>query len=138
MSRNNNFLKRRAVIVSIMLLIAGIHSMRAGSYLPQGLNKIYASYFSDIIIPFGAYFLLCAAEMQMPFLKHWQMKLLIAFLLPSIDETCQYFGIPVLGSTFDLLDYFMYGIGASLAAFVDTQVLARLFKFWTIEKVEKP
>lgn len=64
------------------------------------------------------------------------MKAAIAFLLPSIAETCQYVGIPVLGSTFDLLDYLMYGIGAMSAVVVDTQVFPRIFAFWTMEKAE--
>jgi hypothetical protein len=55
-------------------------------------------------------------------------------LLPSIAETCQYFGIPVLGSTFDPLDYLMYGMGAVSGVVVDTQVFSRMFGFWTKEK----
>ena len=32
----------------------------------------------------------------------WEAKSAIVFLLPSIAETCRYFGMPFLGSTFDL------------------------------------
>jgi hypothetical protein len=55
-------------------------------------------------------------------------------LLPSIAETCQYFGIPVLGSTFDPWDYLMYVTGTTAAAIVDTQVFPRIFDFWTLEE----
>ena len=137
MNNTINIHKRRVVIVSLMLLIATIHLMRAGRYLPAELYPFYAGYFSDIALPFGGYFLLCAAEMQMPILRHWITKLLIAFLLPSLAETCQYFGIPVLGSTFDPLDYFMYGIGATLAVIVDTQIFFRIFNFWNLKKTER-
>jgi len=120
-----------------MLLIAAVHILRVGSYLQGELYNFYYSYFSDVVLPFGGYFLLCATELQMPILRHWEAKLAIAFLMPSIAETCQYFGIPVLGSTFDLLDYFMFGIGAISAVIVDTQVFPRIFNFWTIEKAER-
>ena len=129
--------RRLAVIISIMVLIAMVHIFRVGSHLQGELYNFYYSYFSDFIIPFGFYFLVCANEPQMPFLRQWKVKLAIAFLTPSIAETCQYFGIPVLGSTFDLLDYVMYGIGAISAVVVDTQVLPRIFDFWTLEKPER-
>jgi len=77
---------------------------------------------------------LCAVEQQTPLLRHWKVKLAIAFLIPSIAETCQYFGIPVLGSTFDSLDYFMYALGVTLAAGFDMQIFPRLFNFWSIGK----
>ena len=129
--------RRLAVIVSIVVLIAAVHIFRVGSYLQGELYNFYYSYFSDFILPFGFYFLLCANEPQMPILRRWEVKLAIAFLTPSIAETCQYFGIPVLGSTFDLLDYVMYGIGAISAVVVDTQVFSRIFDFWAMEKAER-
>lgn len=128
--------KRRAVIICIMILIAAVHIFRVGSYLHGQLFDIYYGYFSDFIIPFGGYFLITAADQQLPFLRHWQVKSAIAFLLPSIAESCQYFEIPVLGSTFDGLDYLMYALGATLAAVFDTQIFPRLFGFWSIEKTE--
>ena len=128
MSNVNNLRRRRAVIVCIMILIAATHILRVGSYLQGELYNFYYGYFSDFILPFGFYFLLCATELQLPVLRRWEAKLAIAFLMPSIAETCQYFEIPVLGSTFDLLDYFMYGIGAMSAVIVDTQVFSRIFK----------
>lgn len=126
--------KRRVVIICIMVLIAAIHIFRAGSYLSGEMLNFYYGYFSDFIIPFGGYFLICAAEQQWPLLRHWNVKLAIAFLIPSTAETCQYFGIPVLGSTFDSLDYFMYALGVTLAAVFDMQIFPRVFDFWSIEK----
>ncbi len=126
--------RRLAVIFSIVALIALVHIFRIGSHLQGELYNLYYSYFSDLILPFGWYFLLCMNETQMPILRRWEAKLAIAFLLPSIAETCQYFGIPALGSTFDPLDYLMYGLGAMFAVAVDTQVFSRMFGFWTKEK----
>ena len=130
-------LRRLAVISSIVALIAVIHIFRIGSYLQGELYNFYYSYFSDLVLPFGYYFLLCANESHIPILRRWKVKLALAFLVPSMAETCQYFGMPVLGSTFDLLDYVMYGIGAILAVVVDTQVFSRIFDFWTIEKAKR-
>lgn len=128
--------KRRAVIISIMLLIALAHIIDIGRHLQGTLFDLFKSYFSDIVLPFGFYFLLFMDEQWIPILKRWEVKLAVMVLLPSIAETCQYFGIPVLGSTFDPLDYLMYAIGATLAALVDKQVFSRIFGFWTMEKVK--
>ena len=130
-------LKRLAVIFSVIFLIAAVHIFRLGSYLQGDLFDLYYSYFSDLILPFGCYFLICAEEMYISILRHWGVKLAIAFLLPAIAETCQYFGIPVLGVTFDPFDYLMYAIGAAAAVVVDTQVFSRLFGFWNLEKAKR-
>jgi hypothetical protein len=81
--------------------------------------------------------LLSADEQWIPFLKRWEVKLAIMLMLPFIAVTFQYFGIPVLGSTFDPLDDLMYAIGAISAAVVDRQVLPRIFGFWTAGKAER-
>lgn len=133
----NNFSKLIAVIICIIVLIAVAHVLRIGSYLEGRLYNLYYGYFSDFVLPFGYYFLLCASEVNIPFLQHWGVKSAIVFLLPSIAETCQYFGIPVLGSTFDPLDYFMYGMGALTAVLLERQVFTRMFSFWNLEKVQR-
>jgi len=136
MSNEVGFTKRRALILGINGIIAAVHLLRLGSYLQEGSYHLYYSYFSDIILPFGFYFLLCESERKVPVLRHWGAKLAITFLTPSIAETFQHFGIPVLGSTFDLLDYFMYALGAISAVMVDRLVFFRIFDFWPREKTE--
>ncbi len=64
------------------------------------------------------------------------MKFAVAFLIPSVAESCQYFGIPILGATFDPMDYIMFALGASLAAFVDLLVFPRLFRYWSPGKAK--
>jgi hypothetical protein len=44
---------------------------------------------------------------------------LAVFLIGFSVETLQYFDIPVLGSTFDPLDYLMYALGALLGLITD-------------------
>jgi hypothetical protein len=120
-----------------MILIAAVHIFRMGSYLQGELFNLYYSYFSDIALPFGCYFLLCTVEVPGPVLWHWEAKSAIVFLMPSIAETLQYFGVPVLGSTFDPLDYVMYAVGAISAALVDRQVFSRVFGFWITARAER-
>lgn len=154
-----DYVKRLAVIFSIVFLIAAIHIFRMGSYLKGESYILYYSYFSDFILPFGCYFLLCMSEIQIPvlegqkslmpppeflvknnfllripFISRWEGKLAMAFVIPSIAETFQYYGVPVLGSTFDPLDYLFYGIGAISAAVVDAQIFSRIFPFWKMGK----
>ncbi len=130
MNNLGRFSGRHAIVVSIMILIALLHVVGPGRYTQGAFFDFYFSYFSDLTLPFGFYFLLCMAERDMPILRRWETKLAIVFLMASTAETCQYFGIPVLGETFDPLDYAMYAIGAISAAVVDTQVFSRVFAFW--------
>ena len=50
-----------------------------------------------------------------------------------VVETAQFFGAPLLGRTFDPLDYVMYAAGVLLAAFLDVILFPRLFPFWEPE-----
>lgn len=129
-------LKRSAVNFGIVLVVAAMHIFRVGSYLSGMWYNLYYSYFSDFILPFTAYFLICNVEFQLPVRWRWGVKFGLAFILPAIAETCQYFGVPVLGVTFDPLDYVFYGLGALAGVLVDTQVFSRVFSFWAREKVK--
>jgi len=133
MNKTFNPAKRRVVVVSIMLLIALLHIIGIGSFLQGAWRNLYTSYFSDIVLPFGAYLLLCQTEDGSHFRIPWWAKLAGAFLFPSLLEILQYFGINALGVTFDPLDYLAYGIGAASGALVDTQLFPRIFSFWKME-----
>jgi hypothetical protein len=54
--------------------------------------------------------------------------------LTTLAEICQFFGIEVLGVTFDPFDILMYGIGVSVAALIDVKVFTKYLGFWTIPK----
>lgn len=123
--------KRRAVIILVMAAIAAVHLLRIGSHLEGDLYLLYYGYASDILLPFGFYLLLCAAEEQIHPLKNWWMKLATAFLLPAGAETLQAIGIPALGRTFDPLDYAAYACGAALGVAADRFIFPRIFRFWT-------
>ena len=122
---------RVAVVVGIMVVIALVHGFRLGTYLDGTLFTLYYSYFSDILVPFGMYFLLCLNEASLRFLADWRVKALLIYAITSLTEVAQAFGIPLLGSTFDPLDFVMFGAGVLLAAFADRVLFARLFPFWS-------
>ncbi len=122
--------KRKILVVAVALVIAAAHLVPVGRLLPAGWSSIYASYFSDIAIPFAFYFLLCAADRTVPILQIRSVRIAFAFVLPAFAETCQYFGIPLLGSTFDPFDYLMYAIGTIAAALIDKFVFSKVFRFW--------
>ena len=122
--------KRRAVVVGMALLLAASHVVGVARYLPADLAVYYASYFSDVSLPFGFYFLLVAAEARWPWVSSWAVKAAVIIGLASAAETAQYFGVPILGSTFDPLDYLMYFAGGLLAVLADRLVFSRVFAFW--------
>ena len=122
---------RTALVFSIMLVIALVHLFRVGTYLQGSLFTLYYSYFSDIVIPFGMYFLLCLEDVYIRFLKDWRVKAMLVFGVASSTEVMQAFGIPLLGQTFDPLDFVMFAGGVLLAALVDRFLFDRLFSFWT-------
>ena len=128
---------RTALIVTIMLGIALIHVFRIGAYLSDPLFTLYYSYFSDIVIPFGMYFLLCQSDWLVRPLRDWRVKALLVFGVASCTEVMQAFGVPLLGQTFDPLDLVMFGVGVLLAAFVDRFVFHPLLPCWS-PKTEGP
>ena len=124
---------KRLIVVGIMAGIALVHILRVGSRLNGRWHELYYSYFSDIVIPFGVYFLLCLSESRFPFLRKWHVKSALVFSLAAFAEICQGFRIPILGSTFDPLDFVMFGIGVLLAVLVEKYLLENIFSFWKME-----
>lgn len=57
----------------------------------------------------------------------------VAVLAAAGVELAQYLGLPLLGRTFDPLDFVMYASGVFLAAFLDTVLFPRVFCFWKEE-----
>lgn len=121
---------RTALIVSILLVIALVHIFKVGTYLPGSLFTLYYSYFSDIVVPFGMYFLLCLNDVYFLFLRDWRVKAVLVFSVASSTEVMQAFGVPLLGQTFDPLDFVMFGVGVLLAALVDRSLFDRHLRWW--------
>jgi len=48
----------------------------------------------------------------------------------AFAEICQFFGIDVLGVTFDPFDILVYGMGVLAAAFIEVNVFSKYLGFW--------
>lgn len=131
---NLNLRMRLIVGISISILIALIHVFRVGSYLSGDLYIYYYSYVSDLIIPFGCYFLLCINEVHLRFLQKWYVKAFLIFGITSFTEIMQAFGIYFLGVTFDPIDILMFGTGVMIAVLVDQQIFDRIIPHWKMDE----
>jgi hypothetical protein len=80
--------------------------------------------------------MLCINDVSIPILKNWKTKAAIVFIIAAGTEIAQAFGIPILGSTFDPLDFVMFGVGIFIAIGLD-YIFSRVFSFWSFgdEKV---
>jgi len=126
---SKNQVTRILIGVAIMLILTAIHGFRVGSYLSGNAYIYYYSFASDIMLPFGAYFLLWMNEIELRFLRKWYVKVIICFSVMTFSEIMQYYEIYFFGVTFDWIDILMYAIGALVAAFFDKQILERLIPF---------
>jgi hypothetical protein len=124
--------KKSRVTIAIMVPIAMLHFVTGKSYtgpFPDFVN----GYLIDILLPFGLYFLLSPQDAVVPVLRRWWVKALPVLAIGYAVETAQLFGVPILGRTFDPLDYLAYTAGVSLAVTTDIMLLPRLFSFWVPE-----
>ena len=120
--------------ISIMIVIAFVHIYRLGTLLEGNFQTLYYSYFSDIIIPFGMYFLLCINEISITFLKSWRTKAILLFVITVSVEILQGLGFYVLGSTFDYFDLLAYATGILLAVIVDEFLFKKYIPYWNYIK----
>ena len=122
------------IVILIQVAIALMHVFRLGQIFQGQAYDLYYSYFSDLILPFGMYFLLSLNDVTISVFRKWYVKAGIIFALATIAEICQFFGIEVLGVTFDPIDILMYGIGVSIAALIDVKVFTKHIEFWANPK----
>lgn len=120
---------KKQVVVFNILIIAALFIIGA-DWANERIRILFHSYFADIAIPFGYYMLLFLVEDQYKPFQKWYTKALAIFLLCSISETLQYFGIYALARVFDPLDFIMYATGVLLAAFFDRIIFKRIYTFW--------
>jgi len=121
---------KRTIFVVVLQLVLAMFFIASKSWMSGSMRVIYQSYFADVIIPFGFYFLLTLSSDNHKQLKKWWVKALLVFGLCALSETLQYFGVFALARVFDPVDYLMYGVGVLLAAFVDRQIFTRIFSYW--------
>lgn len=121
--------KKKVPIVIVLLIIAAIFVVGI-DWAGKTVQTYFHSYFADIAIPFGYYFLLILLEDIYEPLKKWLIKGSTVFVLCAISETLQYFGIYALARIFDPIDFVMYGLGTVFAVLVDRVLFKRWFVYW--------
>jgi hypothetical protein len=113
--------KRRIFVVVTGLTVACIHFITGPQY--RGPFKDFViGYLIDILLPFALYFM---ATIKF---ERWSHKIVAAccvFLVGVTIELLQYFNLPILGRTFDPLDFLMYGLGILLALIIDSLIISR-------------
>lgn len=112
--------------LSIIAIIALMHVFRVGSHLEGKWHSLYYSYASDLLLPFGMYFLLCISELRITILRKWYVKAGLLLSLTILAEILQYFGFYALGKTFDPVDIVMYFAGVGAAVVFERFVNLRL------------
>lgn len=124
--------KKIVLVVGLMLFITFLHVINIKSFLNPKLSIYYSSFFSDLLLPFGVYFLIAMNDWRYPVLHKWWVKALLTFSIPAFAEILQAFGIYALGSTFDPLDFLMYGIGVMMAVLLEKLVFEPHISFWKL------
>jgi hypothetical protein len=113
--------RKRTFAVVTALFVASLHFVTGPQYIgpfPDFVN----GYLIDILGPFAAYFLL-SLKLEKLLHKIWAAD--AVFLVGVTVELLQYFDVPVFGSTFDPLDFVMYGLGSFFALAVDLFFISR-------------
>lgn len=118
--------KKIAIVLGIEFVIALIFIIGA-DWASESVHRFFHSYFADIALPFGFYFLLILNEDSFSFLRPWYNKSLAIFLFVSTSEILQYFGIYALATVFDPIDFIMYASGVLLAALADTSLISKYY-----------
>ena len=120
------------LVISLGLISFSEEFSPATIFDPQSTGWVlWLSYARDLIQPFAFYFLICLGER---WLKNWRVRALLAFAVPAVLETAQYFYYRVATGhyvgVFDPMDFVMYAIGVGLAVLLEQRVFAKLLIFW--------
>ena len=114
------------IIVAISLFVGMLHLLIGPDY--NGICRDFLrGYLIDILLPANVYLLL-----QLVLRKKYSLVAcrlsgaLITFLIGVTVETLQFFKIEFLGSTFDPLDFLMYGTGVFIGLLIDYLVIEKI------------
>jgi hypothetical protein len=121
---------RRVFGLTLITLIALLHVFRVGNLLDYNWRTLYSSYASDLMLPFGMYFLLCISEFKISLFRKWYVKASFILAVTTLAEILQYFGVYALGITFDYLDIVMYFTGVGVAVCIDRLILRKYLMGW--------
>lgn len=130
MARKEKTIRIITIIILLFILLA-LHIKGPSYFAPDSV--FVNSFLVDILLPCYMFLLLTLNLYSLPeHIRKYRkrVKILFAsgvFLFGFVVETLQYFGIPVLGSTFDVLDYLMYLLGVLFGVGLDIYII-RLYK----------
>jgi hypothetical protein len=114
---------RKGLVVGIALGVGALHFVTGPDY--RGPWPVFVNgYMIDVLLPFAMVLVLGVADQSI--LRSRVARGALVFGVGAITETLQYFGVPIFGRTFDLLDYLMFGIGIGLAVVFERTVLSRI------------
>ena len=122
--------RKKLLVVCFVVPIALLHFFTGSAYSGPWPELVNGSLL-DVLVPLAFYLLLCLPEI--PQLQPWPVKALMVFGAAASVEVAQFLGVPILGRTFDPLDFVMYGLGVALAVLLDTVVFPRALPSWAAE-----
>jgi len=114
---------RKQVVVGTCVVVAALHFVTGPRYRgpwPTFVN----GYVIDILLPFALYLLLGVSGL--PVARSQLARGIIVFAIGGVVELLQYFGVPLFGATFDVLDLVMYALGVAGAVVFERAVISRL------------
>jgi len=114
---------RRTVALTVVLGVAAIHIFPVGTHLGGRSRQLYSGYASDILLPLAMYFVLCLSERRLPRFGDWRAKAAAVLAAASAAEVLQGLGVPMLGRTFDPVDFMMYAVGVLSAVLLERVML---------------
>ena len=116
-------INRKVIVVFIAVVVGLLHFVTGPTY--RGPFPVLVNgYLIDVLLPFAMYLVLGIANQSV--LRSGIARGGLVFAIGATTETLQYFGVPIFGRTFDLLDYLMFGMGIGLAAVFEWVVLSRI------------
>ena len=116
-------INRKIIVVFIAVVVGLLHFITGPKY--NGPFPVFVNgYMIDILLPFAMYLVLGVAKQSI--LRSGIARGVFVFSIGAITETLQYFGVPIFGRTFDLLDYLMFGLGIGLAVVFERYMLSRI------------
>jgi hypothetical protein len=120
---SHSIINRKIIVVFIAVVVGLLHFITGPRY--NGPFPVFVNgYMIDILLPFAMYLVLGVAKQSI--LRSGIARGVFVFSIGAITETLQYFGVPIFGRTFDLMDYLMFGFGIGLAVVFERYVLSRI------------
>jgi hypothetical protein len=120
---SQSLVNRKVIVVFVAVVVGLLHFLTGPRYrgpFPAFVN----GYMIDILLPFAMYLVLGVTKQTI--LRSGIARGVFVFATGAVTETLQYFGVPIFGRTFDLLDYLMFGVGIGLAVVFERIVLSRI------------